>query len=78
MPLKAPAAMARGNGENEHGDPIDGRNWFRRTDDEEWPGGQKGVCNDKGSWKLAAVEITCAQKAGVCVPMEHLELWDPT
>ena len=49
MPLKAPAAMARGNGENEHGDPIDGRNWFRRTDDEEWPGGQKGVSNDRGS-----------------------------
>ena len=30
--LKAPAAMARGNGENEHGDPIDGRNWIDGSD----------------------------------------------
>ncbi|CAE7535266.1 unnamed protein product [Symbiodinium natans] len=65
--LPCPAAMVRGQGENEHGREVDGRRFFAGGDNEDYPWGQTGGINagvillqpDAGVFQEMHSEVTC-------------------
>eukprot|EP00435_Cladocopium_sp_Y103_P054929 s38_g18.t1 len=65
--LRCPAAMVRGQGENAHGEEVDGRRFFGGEDNKDYPWGQQGGINaglillqpDLGVFEQMRSEVTC-------------------